>query len=59
MPNAAYLVSVCCTKFHNFKPIWKMLNDGHIVVVNIESWNVVVQISHLNNYLVIRKRQNI
>jgi hypothetical protein len=28
-----------------------MFNDGHVVVINVKGWNVVVQISNLDDNL--------
>ena len=46
-----HLIPIRGTECHNFESIGKMFNDCHVVVINIECWNVVIQIPYLNDYL--------
>ena len=46
-----HLIPIRGTECHNFESIWKMFNDGHVVVINIERWNVVIQIPYFDDYL--------
>ena len=46
-----YLVSVCGSERHDFKPVWKMFNDSHVVVINIKCWSVVIQVFNLDDNL--------